>query len=115
MLLGALATGVSGVVVITLLRSADAREGDAPSDRVSVFFGLGIVLMSHRTIAASGKAASAQHLWQDRRMVWRMFYLIGGLSLAALLVCRCLKEFSWWRSTRRRARAGLAVGGWTCC
>ncbi len=97
MLLGALGTGVLGVVIITLLRRRTRVKEDAAIGTVlSVFFGLGLVLMKAvERRPSSGKAGlHAYILGKTAGMTLEDVYLIGGLSLAALLTVVLLyKEF----------------------
>jgi manganese/zinc/iron transport system permease protein len=98
MLAGALGTGVLGIVAIALLRRYTRVKEDAAIGTVlSVFFGLGVVLMKAiERLPASGKAGIHSYiLGKTAGMSLEDLYLIGGLALGALLVLALLyKEFT---------------------
>jgi manganese/zinc/iron transport system permease protein len=97
MLAGALATGVLGIVAITLLRRWTRVKEDAAIGTVlSVFFGLGVVLMKLiERLPSSGKAGvNAYILGKTAGMSLEDVYVIGGLALGVLLALLLLyKEF----------------------
>lgn len=93
MLLGALATGVVAVLLMTFLRRATRVKDDAVMGAVrSVFFCLGVVLMSllqNRTVEGSKAGLESYILGKTAGMLASDVYLIAGVALAAL-VCIAL-------------------------
>ena len=93
MLLGALATGVVAVLLMTFLRRATRVKDDAVMGSVrSVFFCLGVVLMSllqNRTVEGSKAGLESYILGKTAGMLASDVYLIAGVALAAL-VCIAL-------------------------
>lgn len=98
MLLGALATGVLGVVVVAGLRATTRIKDDAAIGVVlSVFFGAGVVLsrlIQNRTTTGSAAGLDSYILGKTAGMIRQDLYLMAGVSLACLSVILLLyKEF----------------------
>src|SRR5262249_37668110 len=98
MQLGALVTGVFGVLCVALLRRATRIKEDAAIGIVlSVFFGFGIVLvrMIQNQTATGSKAGLDSYIYgKTAGMIAADVYLIGGVSAFCLLVITLLfKEF----------------------
>ncbi|MFG0283167.1 MAG: metal ABC transporter permease [Phycisphaerales bacterium JB039] len=115
LLAGAAATGVLGALTIkAILRASRLREDAAIGAVLSVFFGVGIVLLSVIQNSAEGNAAGLNHLiyGQTAALQERDAWLIGALALASLLGAGLLlKEFRVVCFDDRFAAAiGLPVG-----
>ncbi|MBN2477165.1 MAG: metal ABC transporter permease [Pirellulales bacterium] len=98
MLLGALLTGLAGVVLITIVcRFTRTREDAALGIVLSTFFGAGIVLSSiiqHRPDGGAKAGLESYIYGQAVGMNRQDLYLIAGVSLAALsIVAMLFKEF----------------------
>jgi manganese/zinc/iron transport system permease protein len=98
LLLGALATGVLGVVVVSLVRGYTRIKEDAAIGIVlSTFFGAGMVLsrmIQNRLTTGSKAGLDSYNLGKTAGMIAADVYLIAGVSLVCLLVVLiCYKEF----------------------
>lgn len=98
LLLGALASGVLGVGCVAVLRGATRIKEDAAIGIVlSTFFGAGMVLsrmIQNRVVAGSKAGLDSYTLGKTAGMIASDVYLVGGVSLACLLVVLvCYKEF----------------------
>ena len=98
LLLGALATGILGVVVVSLVRGYTRIKEDAAIGIVlSTFFGAGMVLsrmIQNRLTTGSKAGLDSYNLGKTAGMIATDVYLIAGVSLACLLVVLvCYKEF----------------------
>lgn len=98
LLLGAAITGVLGVLAVQLLlRVTRLREDAAIGIVLSVFFGLGIVLLSVVQNSASGNAAGLNHFIYGQTAAMRPSdaALMGAIALASILLAALfLKEFA---------------------
>lgn len=98
LLLGATVTGVLGVVCIqALLRATRLREDAAIGLVLSVFFGMGIVLLSYiQTNASAGAAGLDAFIYgQTAAMSRADALLMGAIALASVLASFILlKEFT---------------------
>lgn len=98
MLLGALASGVLGVVIVAGLRRLTRIKEDASIGIVlSVFFGAGVVLIrliQNHTTTGSKAGLDSYILGKTAGMILQDVYLIAGVSLVCLLcVAMLYKEF----------------------
>jgi manganese/zinc/iron transport system permease protein len=98
LLLGALATGILGIVVVSLVRGYTRIKEDAAIGIVlSTFFGAGMVLsrmIQNRMTTGSKAGLDSYNLGKTAGMIASDVYLIAGVSLACLLVVlACYKEF----------------------
>lgn len=97
LMLGAALTGIVGVVCIHLiLQHTRLKEDAAIGIVLSVFFGVGIVLLSVVQTSASGSAAGLNHYiyGQTAAMTRSDAYLMGGIGIfASLIALVLLKEF----------------------
>lgn len=98
MLCGALVTGLLGIAVISALRHGTRIKEDAAIGIVlSVSYGAGIVLsrvIQNRSTAGSKAGLDTYILGKTAGMIVQDVYLIGGISLACLLLIALLyKEF----------------------
>lgn len=97
LLLGAATTGTLGALAVGAIRHGSRLKDDAALGIVlSVFFGLGIVLLGIATRMESGNAAGLSSFIYGRTasMVWSDALVIGGVATFALFSCLLLfKEF----------------------
>jgi manganese/zinc/iron transport system permease protein len=98
LLLGALMTGILGVVVVSLVRGYTRIKEDAAIGIVlSTFFGAGMVLsrmIQNRLTTGSKAGLDSYNLGKTAGMIATDVYLIAGVSSACLLVVLlCYKEF----------------------
>ncbi len=98
LLLGALLTGILGVVVVSLVRGYTRIKEDAAIGIVlSTFFGAGMVLsrmIQNRLTTGSKAGLDSYNLGKTAGMIATDVYLIAGVSLVCLLVVLvCYKEF----------------------
>ncbi len=98
LLLGGAITGVLGVLSVQLLlRITRLREDAAIGIVLSVFFGLGVVLLSIVQNTASGNAAGLNHFIYGQTAAMRPSdaALMGAIALASILLAALfLKEFA---------------------
>lgn len=98
LLLGATVTGVAGVLSIQwILRQTRLREDAAIGIVLSVFFGIGIVVLSYiQSHAAAGSAGLSMFIYgQTAAMSAGDAWLMGGIALAAVgATALLLKEFA---------------------
>ncbi|MGC3969324.1 MAG: iron chelate uptake ABC transporter family permease subunit [Pirellulales bacterium] len=89
LLIGALATGVLSVLLLTVLRRVTRVKDDALLGTIrSVFFGAGVVLITYvqnRSVDGSKAGLKSYILGKTAGMVAADVQLIGGVALAALL------------------------------
>ena len=97
LLLGAGLTGVLGFVTVLVIRSVTRIKDDAAMGIVlSVFFGLGVVLLGMIQKMPEGSAAGLESFIYGKTasMVFSDFLVVSGVTIFALLVCAALfKEF----------------------
>lgn len=98
LLTGALVSGLVGILVISGLRHGTRIKEDAAIGIVlSVFYGLGVTLMSviqHRTTTGSKAGLKSFILGKTAGMIAADVYLIAGVALVCLIVTLLLyKEF----------------------
>lgn len=98
LLLGALATGLLGIGVISVLRHTSRIKEDAAIGIVlSVFFGAGVVLsqmIQHRTTTGSKAGLDSFIFGKTAGIIAQDVFLIAGVSLfGLLLILCCYKEF----------------------
>lgn len=98
LLLGAAVTGVLGVLTVqAILRWTRLKEDAAIGIVLSVFFGVGIVLLSVVQKMATGNAAGLSHFIYGQTAAMRAgdAQLMAGLAVAAVLAAALLlKEFA---------------------
>ena len=114
LLTGALFSGVLGVLAIQAIsRHTRLAEDAAIGAVLSVFFGIGVVLLSHIQTLATGNQAGLKTfiLGQTAAMNRNEAMAIAGLALAALVACVLLfKEFRLLCFDPDSPPAGLADG-----
>ncbi|MDF1808322.1 MAG: iron chelate uptake ABC transporter family permease subunit [Phycisphaerales bacterium] len=97
LMLGAAISGILGVACIHLiLQHTRLKEDAAIGIVLSVFFGVGIVLLSVVQSSTSGSAAGLNHYiyGQTAAMIRSDAYLMGGIGIiASLIALIMLKEF----------------------
>jgi len=98
LLLGALATGLAGITIISLLRRwTRVKEDSAIGIVLSVFFGAGIVLsrlIQNNTTTGSQAGLDSYILGKTAGMIEQDVYLIGSAAaICVLLVVLLYKEF----------------------
>ena len=98
LLLGGAITGVLGVLCVQLLlRATRLREDAGIGIVLSVFFGVGVVLLSVVQNSASGNAAGLNHFIYGQTAAMRPSdaALMGAIALASILLAALfLKEFA---------------------
>lgn len=98
LLLGGASTGVLGVLCVQLLlRVTRLREDAAIGIVLSVFFGVGVVLLSVVQNSASGNAAGLNHFIYGQTAAMRPSdaALMGAIALASVILAALfLKEFA---------------------
>lgn len=98
LLAGAFASGVVGMLaIVLLLRFTRIKEDAALGVVLSVFFGLGVAILSIIQSAASGNAAGLESFIYGKTasLLAQDMYFIGGVALLIMLSCvALLKEFT---------------------